>query len=270
MCGGLAAQRPANPITFRQGRGSGFATVTALIPASWGHGIAPRWEAAGTPMVPVMVFRRLEGSGQLHLRPALRGVVGRVGGCAEAEHPDVPRAENGGRRHVAAPAGQGHRVKLGRPAVPVRLRGRADPRDPGPSPRGRTRLSRSAGNEPEPGGGPCGTGLTWTGRQVWAWLAAPAHRALLGLWVEGYALSLRGEPGPWAGFATDTVNDWLELLAARQPASRRNTPAGQAERTLLLAVPRGGLLDLLATGDTGRITSAVESHLRHLERPRGE
>jgi AcrR family transcriptional regulator len=101
------------------------------------------------------------------------------------------------------------------------------------------------------------------GREVWSWLAAPAHRALLAFWVEGYARSLLGEPGPWAGFGRDTVNDWLELLAQRQPADRRDTAAAEAERTLLLAVLRGALLDLLATGDTDRVTAAVEYHLRH-------
>jgi AcrR family transcriptional regulator len=101
------------------------------------------------------------------------------------------------------------------------------------------------------------------GREVWSWLAAPAHRALLSLWVEGYARSLLGEPGPWAGFGRDTVRDWLELLADRQPADRRGTPAAEAERTLLLAVLRGALLDLLATGDVDRVTAAVELHLRN-------
>ena len=112
-------------------------------------------------------------------------------------------------------------------------------------------------NQREPNGG----GLAATGAQVWSWLAAPEHRALLGLWVEGYALSLRGEPGPWAGFANDTVNDWLDLLAARQPVSREITPAGRDERTLLLAVLRGALLDLLATGDIERVAGAVDSYL---------
>jgi len=115
-----------------------------------------------------------------------------------------------------------------------------------------------------PGTGPADPGLASTGAAVWSWLAAPEHRALLGLWVEGYALSLRGEPGPWAGFAVDTVNDWLDLLAGRQSGSVACGPAGQDERTLLLAVLRGALLDLLATGDTDRVTRAVESHLRQL------
>lgn len=37
--------------------------------------------------------------------------------------------------------------------------------------------------------------------------------------------------------------------------------AGQAERTLALAVLRGALLDLLATNDVDRTTAAVERHL---------
>ncbi len=103
--------------------------------------------------------------------------------------------------------------------------------------------------------------LADTGREVWAWLVAPAHRALLSLWLEGYARSLLGEPGPWERFAAETVDDWLALLAACQPAARRRTGAGEAERTLLLAVLRGALLDLLATGDAHRVTRAVERFL---------
>ena len=118
--------------------------------------------------------------------------------------------------------------------------------------------------------------LAATGQDVWAWLADPAHRALLALWVEGYARSLLGEPGPWADFGRDTVRDWLDLLAERQHAnhlraentsSDNTSTADTAERTLLLAVLRGALLDLLATGDTDRVTHAVERHLRAVGRP---
>jgi AcrR family transcriptional regulator len=107
-------------------------------------------------------------------------------------------------------------------------------------------------------------GLADTGREVWRWLVAPAHRALLSLWLEGYARSLLGESGPWERFAAETVDDWLALLATRQPARRRRTRAGEAERTLLLAVLRGALLDVLATGDTDRVTRAVERYLDDL------
>ena len=108
---------------------------------------------------------------------------------------------------------------------------------------------------------PDGQGWRQYAREVWSWLAAPSHRALLTLWVEGYAQSLLGDPGPWAGFGRDTVNDWLELLARHQPGEQRDSPQAEADRTLLLAVLRGALLDLLATGDTERITAAVERHL---------
>jgi AcrR family transcriptional regulator len=118
-------------------------------------------------------------------------------------------------------------------------------------------------------------GLAATGRDVWAWLADPSHRALLALWAEGYARSLLGEPGPWADFGRETVRDWLGLLAERQAPDLDRADAdghsadghsAEAERTLLLAVLRGALLDLLATGDTERVTRAVDRHLRAVGR----
>lgn len=94
-------------------------------------------------------------------------------------------------------------------------------------------------------------------RTTWEWLVAETHRPLLTLWLESYARSLVEPDGPWAGFAQDTVDDWLAMLAAAQPAARRRTKAGAAERTQALAVLRGALLDLLATGDVDRTTAAV-------------
>jgi hypothetical protein len=87
------------------------------------------------------------------------------------------------------------------------------------------------------------------------------HRALLTLWLEGYARSLLEPDGPWADFARATVEDWLELLVGAQPASRRSGRAGETERTLVLAVLRGALLDLLATGEADRTTAAVHRQL---------
>ena len=104
-------------------------------------------------------------------------------------------------------------------------------------------------------------GLTEVGRRVWRWLAHPGHRQLLTLWAEGYARSLVNPAGPWADFARRTVEDWLDILAAAQPARHRRTARGAAERTLLLALLRGALLDLLATGDIERTTAAVNAHL---------
>lgn len=111
-----------------------------------------------------------------------------------------------------------------------------------------------------------GADLAQMARKVWAWLIEPSRRALMTLWLEGYARSLLADPGPWERFARETVTDWLSLLAESQPAARRDSPAGQAERTLLLAVLRGALLDVLATGDTDRASQAVEQHLSSLSR----
>lgn len=103
--------------------------------------------------------------------------------------------------------------------------------------------------------------LAVIGARLWSWLSSPEHRPLLVLWVESYASSLLDENGPWAAFARGTVEDWLSLLARAQPARVRNTVAGRAERTALLALLRGAFLDLMATGDVKRTTRAVESYL---------
>ncbi|MEU4677642.1 TetR/AcrR family transcriptional regulator [Micromonospora sp. NPDC023737] len=106
---------------------------------------------------------------------------------------------------------------------------------------------------------PAGGDPTTVVRATWRWLVAPAHRPLLTLWLEAYARSLVDPRGPWAGFARQTVDDWLTLLAG--PPNHEHTGGAGAEPTLTLAVLRGVLLDLLATGDIDRTTAAVERHL---------
>ncbi len=92
--------------------------------------------------------------------------------------------------------------------------------------------------------------------QLWGWLAAEEHRGLLRLWVEGYGRSLLDPDGPWSGFARATVTDWLDLLG--------ELTADSAERTLILAVLRGAMLDLLATGELERVSAAVDRQLHLL------
>jgi AcrR family transcriptional regulator len=106
--------------------------------------------------------------------------------------------------------------------------------------------------------------LAETAAQVWQWLSDPAHRHLLGLWVEAYGRSLTDPAGPWAGFAAQTVQDWLGLLASRQPPGLQRSDAGPTQRTAVLAVLRGAMLDLLATGDTERVSRAVEQSVAAL------
>jgi len=113
--------------------------------------------------------------------------------------------------------------------------------------------ARAAGAGPE-------RDLIAVASEVWRWLAADEHQALLKLWVEGYARSLIEPEGLWAGFAAATVADWLEVLG--------DGCSTAAESTLILAILRGGLLDLLATGDRERTTAAVEQGLELLRAAR--
>jgi AcrR family transcriptional regulator len=99
-------------------------------------------------------------------------------------------------------------------------------------------------------------GLPAAAEAVWGWLSDEAHRPLLRLWLEAYARSTADSaPGPWSGFASATVADWLAVLEKAAPS------AGPAQLTAVLAILRGALLDLLATGDTTRTTAAVQLSL---------
>ncbi|MER6695027.1 TetR family transcriptional regulator [Streptomyces minutiscleroticus] len=109
-------------------------------------------------------------------------------------------------------------------------------------------------------------GLVPAAEEVWRWLASAGHRPLLRLWAETYTRSLVEPDGPWAGFARATVDDWLDVLAACQPEPERDSADGAVRRTLTLAVLRGALLDLLATGDEPRVTAAVHHQLALLRR----
>jgi AcrR family transcriptional regulator len=102
-------------------------------------------------------------------------------------------------------------------------------------------------------------GLEVIGMELWRWLSAPERRPLMNLWVEAYGRSLVSPDGPWGDYARSTVEDWLELLKASQPDAE--SKHARARRTALLALLRGALLDLLATGDLDRTTKAVESQL---------
>lgn len=111
---------------------------------------------------------------------------------------------------------------------------------------------------------PAGGDLRQVAHEVWDWLADPAHAPVLRLWVESYATALVDPEGPWGDFARQTVEDWQRLLARAQPTGVRRTAGGAAQRTAVLAVLRGGLLDLLATGQRTRVTRAVRSGIEAL------
>ncbi|MGH3502646.1 MAG: hypothetical protein ACRDQA_17405, partial [Nocardioidaceae bacterium] len=92
---------------------------------------------------------------------------------------------------------------------------------------------------------------------LWRWLTDPQQQPVVRLFFEGYARSLQPDPGPWEEFGRASVEEWLRLLD--QVLEAADGPDNRAPRqaTLLLAVIRGLLLDLLATGETERIAAAL-------------
>ena len=91
---------------------------------------------------------------------------------------------------------------------------------------------------------------------LWAWLSAPEQRAMVRLTYEAFMLSLGHKPGPWAGFAAESVQDWLDFLIDAQDQVPR--PEAEARATRVLAMMRGLLIDLLAYGDNERVSAAAK------------
>jgi AcrR family transcriptional regulator len=96
-----------------------------------------------------------------------------------------------------------------------------------------------------------------TMRALWAWVSDPAHHNVVRFFFESYARSLHDREGAWAGFGETSVREWL-------PPIRRAVGCTDDEATLLLAVVRGLLLDLLATGAQQRVDAAFEMALAAL------
>jgi hypothetical protein len=87
------------------------------------------------------------------------------------------------------------------------------------------------------------------------------------LFFEIYAQALRGRPGT-AGLLDDIVDAWIVPLA--EYAVRWGSPpeAARADARLGVAVCRGLLLDLLATGDRAAVDAALERYIAQYEAAR--
>lgn len=81
---------------------------------------------------------------------------------------------------------------------------------------------------------------------MWAQLRRPELRALERLFFECYARGVQGEE-PFARMLPGAVDDWLAQAGDAEPAMMR----------LGLAVARGLLLDLVATGDLAGVDAAA-------------
>jgi AcrR family transcriptional regulator len=94
-------------------------------------------------------------------------------------------------------------------------------------------------------------------RRLWDRLADPSLRSQERLFFEIYSQALLGRPGT-DGFLEEALEGWLSPIVASFASSGLEENEARALARLGLAVTRGLLLDLLASGDTAGTTRAFE------------
>jgi len=99
-------------------------------------------------------------------------------------------------------------------------------------------------------------------RQSWQRFSDPRLWPQERLFFELYAYALRGRPGT-AGFLDGVVESWVAPVADALVKAGADERTARADARLGLAVVRGLLLDLLATGDRAGTTEAYERFLQH-------
>lgn len=94
-------------------------------------------------------------------------------------------------------------------------------------------------------------------RTAWEWISAASNHRFLRLFFEVYGLSLQ-DSKRFPGFLESVVADWLPLVEASLRAGGLEAARARALAPLIVAVERGLLLDLLATGERQRADRAHE------------
>jgi AcrR family transcriptional regulator len=95
-------------------------------------------------------------------------------------------------------------------------------------------------------------------RRAWAWMSDPASEPFMRLFFEVYGMALQ-QPHRYAGFLDHAVEDWLAALTEGLRDAGVDKAEARKAATLVVALARGLLLDLLATGDRRRINAAIDS-----------
>jgi AcrR family transcriptional regulator len=95
-------------------------------------------------------------------------------------------------------------------------------------------------------------------RRMWQHLSDPAMWPNERLFFEMYGHALQARAPGSAEFLRDIVESWLEPIAAIRVAQGMAPEVARAQARLDLAMTRGLLLDLLATGDRAGADAAVE------------
>ena len=103
-------------------------------------------------------------------------------------------------------------------------------------------------------------------RRRWDRLADPSLRAQERLFFEIYAHALLGRPGT-EGFLDEAVDGWISPVRALLIDAGIDEEDAEGLARLGLAVTRGLLLDLLATGDTAGTTRAFDLFTELFDQP---
>ena len=109
-----------------------------------------------------------------------------------------------------------------------------------------------------------GGDLAAAARAIWDQVSAPQRAAEFRLFFAAYGHALQA--AAYAGFLEEVAVDWLDALTSAQGAEVATTVAVRTA-TLVVAILRGLMLDLLATGDQARVQDAAEAFLVSLEHP---
>ena len=99
-------------------------------------------------------------------------------------------------------------------------------------------------------------------RRLWAHLSDPKLWPQERLFFELYVHALLGRPGT-EGFLQAAVEPWVIAIADGLVKAGADQAISRADARLGLAVARGLLLDLLATGDRAGVTAAYERYLQY-------
>jgi AcrR family transcriptional regulator len=101
-------------------------------------------------------------------------------------------------------------------------------------------------------------------RRMWRRLADPALRPSERLFFELYGQALQGRPGT-TGLLDGIVDSWVEPVAADAGRLGLAPEMARADARLGVAVMRGLLLDLLATGERAAVDAALERYASLIE-----
>jgi AcrR family transcriptional regulator len=101
--------------------------------------------------------------------------------------------------------------------------------------------------------------------RLWTRLVDPSLRTQERLFFEIYSHALLGRPGT-EGFLEDAIDGWVDPIVESMTRAGADPATARALARLGLAVTRGLLLDLLATGDSTGTTQAFQLFTELLER----